>query len=137
MDYFMQFHWWYLLVAFVFLFIIFGKSKGGVVVKRLTASLEALDTRFAGCPTEAKYSTFKKGSPDHIEIKIKELPIPAGDQLEFMINQKTLAIVQVKPTKKAEFDYWSDENVDFPAIKEGDELLIRYQGVDVFKATFY
>ena len=136
MDYFMEFHWWYLIVGFILLFIIFGKSKGGVVVNRVTASLETLDTRFAGCPTEAKYSTFKEGSPDHIEIKVKELPVPAGDQLEFLINQKTLAMVQVKHKKKAEFDCWSDENVDFPVIKKGDELLIKYQGVDVFRGTF-
>lgn len=137
MDYFMEFHWWYLPVGFVLVFMFFGKGKGGIVVKRVTANLEPLDQRFAQCPTEAKYSTFKEGSPDHIEIKIKELPVSAGDQLEFLINNKTLAMVQVKSKKKAEFDYWRDENVDFPVIKEGDELLIKSQGADVFKGTFF
>ena len=112
------------------------KSKGGVIVKRITANLEAIDSRFTDSPTEAKYSTFKEGSPDHIEIKIKELPVPAGDQFEFLINDKTLAMFQVMSKKKAEFDYWSDGNVDFPVLKEGDELLIKYQGADVFKGTF-
>jgi hypothetical protein len=137
MDYFMKFHWWYLPVGFVLVFMFFGKGKGGIVVKRVTANLEPLDQRFAECTTEAKYSTFKEGSPDHIEIKIKELPVSAGDQLEFLINNKTLAMVQVKSKKKAEFDYWRDENVDFPVIKEGDELLIKSQGADVFKGTFF
>ena len=46
-------------------------------------------------------------------------------------------MVQVKSKKKAEFDYWRDENVDFPVIKEGDELLIKSQGADVFKGIFF
>jgi hypothetical protein len=42
----------------------------------------------------------------------------------------------VKSNKEAEFDHWSDEDVDFPVIKEGDELVIRYQGIDALKGTF-
>lgn len=136
MDYFMEFHWWYLVVGFIFLFVVFGKGKGGVVKKRVAASLEILDDRFAECPNEAKYSTFKEGSPDHIEIKVKDLPLPDGDILEFQVNNKALAIVEVK-RNKAEFDYWSDEEVGFPVIIEGDELVIKYQGIAVLKGTFH
>jgi hypothetical protein len=136
MDYFMTFHWWYVPVVFILLFIVFGKGKGGLVVTRVTANLENLDHRFAKCPTEAKYSTFKEGTPDHIEIEVKELPIPVGDELEFLINGKTLAMVKVKSNQKAEFDYWSDEEVDFPIIKKGYELVIKYQGADILKGTF-
>jgi hypothetical protein len=75
MDYFMEFHWWYVFIQ-----------------------------RFAGCVTEAKYKTFKEGSPDHIEIDVERLSIPEG--------------------------------VDFPVIKAGDELLVRYQNADVLKGTF-
>lgn len=133
----MTFHWWYVPVAFILLFLVFGKRKGGIVVSRVTAYLEVLDTRFAGCRTEAKYSTFKEGSPDHIEIEVKDLSIPVGDELEFLINGKALAMVKVSPKHKAEFDYWSDEGVDFPIIKEGYELVIKYQGVDVLKGRFH
>lgn len=135
MEYFMQFHWWYILAGFVLCFIVFGKGKGGLVVKRVTAKLEILDQRFAKCPAEAKYSTFKEGSPDHIEIKIKELPAFVGEELEFQINEEKLAMVRVG-RNKAEFDYWSDEGVGFPVIKEGDELVIKYQGVVVLKGIF-
>ena len=136
MDYFMQFHWWYIPVGFVVCFIVFGKGKGGFVVTRLTANMEILDQRFTGCRPEAKYSTFKEGRPDHIEIEVDRLSLPAGEELAIEINGETLAKVKVKSNKEAEFDHWSDEDVDFPVIKEGDELVIRYQGADALKGTF-
>lgn len=119
-----------------FFFIFFGKRKGGVVVKRLTANMEILDQRFDGYRPEAEYSTFKEGRPDHIDIEIEQLPIQAGEELEFQLEGKTLANVKVQRDKEAGFDHWSDEDIDFPAIKEGDELVIKYQGVDVLKGTF-
>lgn len=136
MEYFLEFHWWYLLAGAVFLFTVFGKSKGGVIAKRLTASMDVLDERFAGCRLEAKYSTFKKDSPDHLEIELENLSIPVGDELEFEINGETLAKVKVEKDHEAEFDYWSDEGVDFPVINEGDRLVIRYQRSEVIKGTF-
>ena len=136
MDYFLEFHWWYIVVGIIFFFIIFGKGKGGAVVKRVTANMEILDQRFEGCVPEAKYSTFKEGSPDHIEIEVERLSIQAGEELEFQLNGKTLAKVKVERDKEAEFDHWSDEGVDFPVIKEGDKLVIKYQNVDVLKGTF-
>ena len=136
MDYFMQFHWWYILVGIIILFIVFGKGKGGIVVKRVTANMEILDPRFEGCIPECKYSIFKEGSPDHIEIEVEKLSIQVGEELEFQLNGKTIAKVKVECDKEAEFDHWSDENVDFPVIKEGDELVIKYQDVDVLKGTF-
>ncbi len=120
----MEFHWWYIFIGLIFFFIFFGKGKGGVVVKRLTANMEILDQRFDECRPEAEYSTFKEGSPDHIDIEIEQLPIQVGEELEFQLNRKTLANVKVERDKEAEFDQWSDE------------LVIKYQGVDVLKGTF-
>ncbi len=134
-SYLMEFHWWYLLVGF-FIFIIFAKGKGGVVVNRVTANLEILDKRFAESRLEAQYSVFKKGSPDHIDIEVENLPVEAGEELEFQLNRKILAKVRVKRNREAEFDHWSDEETVFPVIVEGDELVIRYQNKEVLKGIF-
>ncbi len=135
MDYFLEFHWWYLLVAF-FLFTFFGKGKGGIVVKRFTANIEVLDQRFEECRPNATYAIFKEGSPDHIEIEIDNLFLNVGEELEFYINGTLLAIVKVKRNKEAEFDHWSNEGVNFPAIEDSDELTIKYQSSEVLKGTF-
>jgi len=132
----MEFHWWYIFSGIILFFIIFGKSKGGIVVKRFTANLEILDQRFEGCVAEAEYSMFKEGRPDHIEIELDRLSIPVGEELEFHVNGKLLANVAVERDKEAEFDHWSDEEVDFPVIKKGDELIIKYQNINVLKGTF-
>lgn len=136
MDYFLQFHWWYVPIAIILLFAITGKSKGGVVVKRFTADMQILDERFQGCDPDADYSIFKEGKPDHIDIEIERLTIPVGDELEFYINGELLAKVNVKRNREAEFDHWSDEDVVFPKVKDGDELIVRYQGIDALKGIF-
>ncbi len=136
MDYFFEFHWWYVPVGIVLVFMMFGKGKGGFVVKRLTADMEVLDDRFADCRFEADYATFKEGEPDHIEIELERLSIPVGDELEFLINGELLAVVAVERDKEAEFDHWADEDVEFPVIQEGDQLVIKYQGLEVAKGTF-
>lgn len=135
MDYFLQFHWWYLVVGFL-LFIVFAKGKGGVVVKRFTAHLEILDPRFAECRPEAKYSKFKEGSPDHIEIELENLFLEPGEELEFWLDGELLSEVSVENDHEAEFDHWSDEGVSFPVINGGEELVIRYQNTDVLKGIF-
>jgi hypothetical protein len=132
----MEFHWWYIVVGVILFFMVFGKSKGGVVVQRFTANMEILDPRFDGCHTEADYSIFKEGSPDHIEIEVERLTIPVGDELDFQLNGKSLAIVRVERDMEAEFDHWSDEGIYFPAIKDGDELIIKYQNTNVLKGIF-
>ena len=136
MDYFMEFHWWYLLVGFILFFFISGKGKGGFVVKSFTANMEILDQRFKGCQPEARYSIFKEGSPDRIEIEVEQLSIQVGEELEFQLNGKTLAKVRVKRNKEAEFDHWSDEDVYFPAIKENDAIVIKYQNIEVLRGIF-
>ena len=132
----MEFHWWYVPVGLVLVFLLFGRGKGGVVRVRYTAVPDIVDERFADCRVEAKYSIFKSGSPDHIEIELENLTIPVGDELEFLINDKLLATVPVEQDREAEFDHWSDEDVDFPVIQEGDRLLVRYQGSDVLQGEF-
>jgi len=135
MDYFLEFHWWYLLVVF-FLFIFFGKGKGGVVVKRFTAKMEIFDQRFEECRPEVTYTIFKKGNPDHIEIELENLFLEVDEELKFHINGKLLAIVKVEQDREAEFDHWSDDGVNFPVIKGGEELVVKYQNIDVLKGTF-
>lgn len=135
MDYFLEFHFWYLIAALP-LFMFFGKGKGGIVVKRLSAEMKILDPRFDQCRPDASYAMFKEGSPDHIDIEVKNLFLAVDETLEFQLNGKMLAVAKVKRNKKAKFDHWSDEGVNFPKIKVGDELVIRYQDVDVLKGRF-
>lgn len=136
MEYFLEFHWWYLVVAIVLCFVFFGESKGGIVVKRLCANLEILDDRFKDCRPQAEYSIFKEGKPDHLEIEIERLSIPVGEELEFFLNGKLLADVKVKKNREAEFDHWSDEGVEFPVVNSGDEVVIKYRKSDVLRGTF-
>lgn len=114
----------------------FGESKGGSVVKRFTADLLILDARFENCRPEADYTIFKEGKPVKLEIEVEALSIPEGDELEFCINGKLLAKVLVDKSKEAEFEHYSDEGVSFPEISAGDEVVIRYQNVDVLRGTF-
>lgn len=136
MDYFLQFHWWYIPIGVIGFFLVFGKGKGGLVVKSFTAKMQILDDRFQGCDPEAEYVIFKEGKPVKLEIEIERLTIPVGDELEFHINGNLLATVLVEQDGEAEFDHYSDEGVAFPAIDAGDELVVRYQNVDVLKGTF-
>lgn len=135
MDYFGEFHWWY-LAAGLLLFLLFGKGKGGVVVKRFTADLSVLDERFSACRTEASYAIFKEGSPHHIEIEIENLFLAVDEVLEFFLDGDLLAAVKVEKDKEAEFDHWSDEGVSFPEIKGGEHLVIKYKELAVFEGTF-
>ena len=132
----LQFHWWYVPIALVLAFILFGRSKGGVVRQRYEARLDALDPRFEQCRWEAEYKQFKEGSPDHIEIELENLALEPGEKLELRLNGALLAEVEVDRSREAEFDHWSDEDVSFPRITDGDELVIRYRGVDVMRGTF-
>jgi len=136
MDYFLEFHWWYVLLGLVVFVLLFGKSKGGVVVKRYSAYLEVLDERFTGCTQEAKYLVFKPGKPEKIEIEVEKLPLDVGEMLEFQINGKHLANVLVEKDKEAEFEHYSDEGVSFPKIKAGDEVTIKYQGKNIIQGEF-
>jgi len=137
MDYFLQLHWWYLLIAFVLLVMFTGKRKGGIVVKSFKAEMQILDDRFQDCDADANYSIFKEGKADHIDIDLEKLIIPIGDELEFHLNGKLLAKVNVKRKKEAEFDHWADEEgVTFPRVNEGDKLVVKYQGTDVLKGVF-
>lgn len=139
MEYFTQFHWWYVPVGIVLAFAFFGKGKGGIVVKRFTATFEILDDRFKSCRPEADFCIFKEGKPVKLEIDIEDLALPIGDELEFYINGELLAKVPVKKDGRgaeAEFEHYSDEGVDFPHIAEGDEVLIRYGSVDVIQGQF-
>ncbi|MFK7914030.1 MAG: hypothetical protein AB8B93_08955 [Pseudomonadales bacterium] len=136
MEYFFEFHWWYVLVAFLALVLFTGKRKGGRVVQRFDAELVVLDQRFAGCEPEASYCVFKEGSPDHIEIELENLTLATGEELEFLLDGSLLATVKVEQDKEAEFDHWSDGDVQFPTVQGGEQLTVRYQGADVLQGTF-
>ena len=132
----MGFSWWYVVGGLLAVFVLFGKKRGGVVVKRYTAKLEVLDPQFEECRPEAEYKTFKEGSPDHIEIELENLTVPVGAQLELVLNGESFATIEVDRRREAEFDHWSDEEVHFPKIVEGDELVVRYEGAEVLRGTF-
>jgi len=134
MEYFSEFHWWYLLVGFFILVLFTG--KGGVVVKRYSADFTILDESFKDCILEATYSIFKKGKPEKFEVEVKNLSLTAGETLEVLINGAHLANISVKKDKEAEFEHWSDEGVYFPKIVDGDSITIKYTGKDIFKGTY-
>lgn len=129
------------IVAMVFLILFFkifgkGSGRGGVVVSRVTANLQVFDPRFQGCKPEAKYSTFKEGTPHKIDIEIERLPLQPGEMLDFYINRQPLARVQVERDREAEFEHWSDGEVQFPQINAGDQLDIVYQNNVVLSGIF-
>ena len=137
MEYFLDFHWWYILVGLALLILFTG--KGGRVIKRYSADLEVLDPQFNDCLLEADYSIFKEGKPEKIEIEVERLPLDVGELLELLelyINGSHLADMKVKKDKEAEFEHWSDGDVHFPKIREGDLIVIKYLGKDILKGTF-
>ncbi|MBB3167003.1 hypothetical protein [Simiduia aestuariiviva] len=134
MDYFMQFHWWYLFVVFIVLFMFNG--KGGVVVRRLSAPLKSQDARFDACRAEAHYVIFKVGKPDKIDIELKNLSIPQGSGLGLSLNNASFAAINVRRNGKAKFEHWTDEPMTFPVIQLGDELAVKYQGQIVLSGVF-
>ena len=137
MEYLASFHWWYIPLGLFFLILFFGKGKGGIVKERFTAKMEVLDERFRDCRPEADYCIFKEGEPHHIDIEIDNLPLEKGEELRLWVNERKLALVKVKANREAEFDHWSDEDVQFPVIREGDELAVSYEEEDVLKGVFY
>ncbi len=132
----MEFHWWYILVGIILFFLFFGKKKGGVVTTRLIADMQVLDSRFESCKPKANYTTFKNDGPDHIDIEIERLSLSENQELEFLINGNLLAKVKVKRNKEAEFDHWADEDIHFPVIHEGDELIVIYDNTEILKGIF-
>ena len=132
----MEFHWWYGLILLAILVFMFGRGKGGVVATRVTASMQVIDPRFADCRIEADYCTFRNKGPDHIEIELENLPLEPGEKLEILINDAVLAQATVNGRRKAQFDHWSDEGVEFPVVEAGDALRIRHRGADVATGTF-
>ena len=139
MDYLTQFHWWYVPVLLILLFVFTADSKGGLVQKKFAAVFQILDDRFQGCKPEADFCVFRAGKTVKLEIEVERLAIPLGEELELYINGALLAKVPVKKDgsgAEAEFEHYSDEGVDFPTIVEGDEIVIRYEGIDVITGRF-
>jgi len=134
MEYFLEFHWWYILVGLVLIMAFTG--KGGRVVKRFSADLKILDDRFVGCIPEADYKIFKEGQPDKIDIEVKNLPLKNDENLDLLVNDVLLSKMTVKRNKEAEFEHWSDE-AKFPQIKEGDVITINYFGKKILEGTFH
>lgn len=140
-EYFSEFHWWYLIVAYLLYLKFFGKGGGRpiLIVKEIVADLQILDERFHGCDTEARYMIFKQGKPHRIKIEVDDLTIPVGAELVFRINGKLLSVVEVvddNGEREAEFEHWSDGDVLFPEINAGDELTIEYEETEVIRGVF-
>ena len=136
MEFLEQNSWIYVVIGVVLFFKIFGKSKGGTVVNRVNAHLQVLDPRFQACRPEAKYVTFKDGKPNKIDIEIENLPLRAGEVLDFYINRQLLSRVEVQRDLEAEFEHWSDGDVHVPHINAGDQLDIAYQNRLVLSGVF-
>lgn len=127
--------------AFVFLVLFLkvfggGKSRGGRVITRYTAKFQILDPRFETSRPEADYNIFKDGKPHKFEIDLERLPLSEGEELKFYINGKLLSDVKVDNELEAKFEHWSDEDVDFPQIIEGDILDIIFKGAHVMQGIF-
>ena len=136
MEFNEKYIWVGVAIAVIFFLKLFGKGRGGVVVSHFTADLQILDPRFQACRPDADYCIFKEGKPHKIEIEVENLPLQEGDVLDFYINQKPLARVPVKRDLEAEFEHWSDGDVNFPEIKEGDKVDIIYQGHVIMTGVF-
>lgn len=136
MEHFEQYRWIYIVIIAVILLKLFSKGKGGVVVSQVTADLRILDPQFQTCRPEAKYVTFKEGKPHKIDIEIENLPLQAGEFLEFYINRTLLSRAEVKRDLEAEFEHWSDGDVNFPQINAGDQIDIVYQNRAVISGVF-
>ena len=136
MEHFEQYRWIYIAIGVVFFLKLFAKGKGGAVVSKVTADFRVLDPQFQSCRPEARYVTFKEGKPHKIDIEVENLPLQAGEFLEFYINRTLLSRAEVKRDLEAEFEHWSDEGVAFPQINAGDQLDIVYQNRAVVSGVF-
>ena len=113
-----------------------GSSRGGRVITRFTADFKILDPRFEGCRPEADYCIFKEGKPHKIEIEVERLPLEVGDVLDFYINRELLGRVSIDRKHEAEFEHWSDGNVQFPQIKAGDTVEIFHHETPIISGVF-
>jgi hypothetical protein len=64
------------------LWCVITKGKGGFVAKSLRADLEVLDDRFLSCKPYAERVWFKNGRDQKFELKIENLDLEAGAQLD-------------------------------------------------------
>jgi hypothetical protein len=133
MEYFFEFHWWYVLVGLIIIAGLTG--KGGRVVKMYSADLKILDERFKNCMPKAEYKIFKEGQPDKIDIEVENLPLKIDETLDVLINGALLSRISVKIGKEAKYEHWSDEAY-FPQIKKGDVVVINYFGKKFLEGTF-
>ncbi len=133
MEYFLEFHWWYLLVGIALLFIFFG--KGGVVKYSFTAELEPIDEIVKDCRGYCARKFFRNGKDEKFVVDIQDISLPAGEHLELYINSTLLETLTVKKSREIEFDTWNTDE-GFPNIQPGDKVEIRYQNKPVFSGTF-
>ena len=59
-----------------------------------------------------------------------------GEVLDIHINKIPLSSIPVKGDFEAEFEHWSDGEVSFPQITEGDKVDIIYQSKVVISGVF-
>jgi hypothetical protein len=128
--------------ALIFVFFLFnilgaGSGRGGRVITRFTADFKILDPRFQTCRPEGDYCIFKEGKPHKIEIDVERLPLQKGEFLDVYINQQFLSRMTVEADLEAEFEHWSDGEVSFPQITEGDKIDIAYQGNIIISGVFH
>ena len=133
MEYWMEFHWWYIPVVIIVLFIFFG--KGGVVIDRFEAKLEAQEARFKDCDAHCTRKFFKNGKDESFQVDIQDIDLPAGDEVAVMINGALLKMLKVKKSKEIEFDIWNDAE-DYPIVQPQDTVEIQYNNKPIFVGVF-
>ncbi len=133
MEYFLEFHWWYIAVILLLHFIFF--AKGGVVIDEFVAQLEPLDERFKNCEGYCNRRFFKNGKDEKFTVDIQHIDLPVGEEVTLLLNQKVFKKLKMQKRQRIEFDIWnSDES--FPLIQIGDKVEIHYQGQPIFEGVF-
>jgi len=137
-EYFLEFHWWYVLVAFIILFIFFGESKGGVVTHRFYTDLSAIDDRFSKCVGYSSRSFFKNMKDEKFKVEIDKIPLERGEELDIHINDKFFRTEKVKRNREIEFDIWLDDKLvdNFPKVMPKDKIVVFYNKYPILEGVY-
>lgn len=133
MEYFLEFHWWYVLVVIVLLFVFFG--KGGVVKYSFVAELEPIDEIVKDCRGYAARKFFRNGKDEKFVVDIQDISLLAGELVELYLNAALFKTLTVKRSREIEFDIWNTDE-QYPKVQLGDEVEIRYLNKPIFSGTF-
>jgi len=137
-EYLLEFHWWYILIAIVIFFIFFGESKGGVVTHRFSADFSAIDDRFSKCIGYSSRSFFKNMKDESFKVEIDKIPLEKGEELEIYINDVFFRLSKVKGNREIEFDIWLDDKKEeeFPKVMPNDKITVFYNKTPILEGVY-